>query len=137
MWNDELNTFNYFLCLCNHDLQYLGPVFTNCTNAPNTQKQVKVDPQVAFGFESGVIWCEMTNWRLWINHGIPLTMICGIWALFGPHSPYDTNAWNTLKQVKLDIQMDFGFKKGIIWCEMMSWWFWITFDDFGFLFMSP
>ena len=56
MWNDELKTLDYFLCLPNYDLRYLGPVWDqfspNCPNVPNTLKQVKLEPQMAFKMTS-------------------------------------------------------------------------------------
>ena len=33
MWNLMLKTLHYFLCLPAHDLEYLGPVSSNCLNA--------------------------------------------------------------------------------------------------------
>ena len=51
MWNDELKTLNDLLCLANHDLQYLGPVYPNGPNALNTWKQVKLDPQVVIALK--------------------------------------------------------------------------------------
>ena len=46
MWDDEFKTLNDSLSLPNHDLRYLGPVSLNGPNAPNTLKQIKLDPQM-------------------------------------------------------------------------------------------
>ena len=56
MGNDELKTLDYFSCLPNHELQYLGPISPNCTNAPNTLKQVKLDLQMALDLSKASIY---------------------------------------------------------------------------------
>ena len=40
MWNMEFNTFDEFLYIQAHDLQYLGPISLTCSSAQNTLKQV-------------------------------------------------------------------------------------------------
>ena len=45
MWNDELKTLDYFMCLPNHDFKYLGPVqaqFLQIALTPEYPKTSKV-----------------------------------------------------------------------------------------------
>ena len=50
MSNQELKTLNYFVFsgpMIKDFGSYLGPVSPNCPNAPNTLKQVELNPQMA------------------------------------------------------------------------------------------